>query len=513
MKKTKKKSSNNKKITQPLKYYYKDIVQISSLLNHINKNIKINYENVEELYYIPSYYKVFLLYVYDFKHNQSLDKKLTEQVNTVCEFLGKDIKNTNNMTDINTIYKLNLQKKTLTKFNNLVEDKCPDLLLEFQHDLLNNYETLPQSILKLNIPEEHRFLYNTFISFDNIETIRKCCKYKINVEYTYQSQTTNQKHYFIIYLPIKDKETLFNKSPKMISLLKEVATRLAFFNIYLKTEKKPLFTIYYSNLKKKITINPAESISSHSHNHSDNHSHTPTIRPININTAATDTKTKIIIWRKEELLKSIYHESIHFHNLDIRDPDYEKEFEKVLKSLLNITPQSEVFIREAYTECIANLLNIISYLTFKKQPLKNNASSYKVFIKHLNKEKTYSIEKVVDILRFSRFTRYEDLIKSKTEKSIKSVLNQNTPALSYYIIKSAFLHNIDAFLGFNNKTQLELSFNTTNNTTVNTKQSNFLLFVKNLLLNDKKWIHLINKKMGKQKTKKQTKSMKMTYLS
>jgi len=511
MKKTKKKLSNNKKIIQPLKHYYKDIIGISSLLDHIYTNIKIKYDNVEELYYIPSYYKVFLLYVYDFKHNQSLDKKLTEQVNTVCEFLGKDIKNTNNMNDINTIYKLNLQKKTLTKFNNLVEDKCPDLLLEFQHDLLNNYDTLPQSILKLNIPEEHRFLYNTFISFDNIETIRKCCKYKINIEYTYQFQTENQKHHFIMYVSLKDKETIFNKSPKMISLLKEVATRLAFFNIYLKTEKKPLFTIYYSNLKKKLTINPAESISSHSHNHS----HTPTLRPLNINTAATDTKTKIIIWRKEELLKSIYHESIHFHKLDIHDPDYEKKFERELKTLLNITPQSEVFIREAYTECVANLLNIISYLTFKKQPLKNNTSSYKVFIKHLNKEKTYSIEKVVDILRFSRFTRYEDLIKSKSKSkpSIKSVLNQNTPALSYYIIKSAFLHNIDTFLNFNNKTQLELNFNTTNNTTVKTKQIDFLLFVKNLLLNDKKWIHLINKKMGKQKTKKQTKSMKMTYLS
>lgn len=509
MKKTKKKTSSKHKTIQPLKQYYKDIVYISSLLNHINKNIKIKYDNVEELYYIPSYYKVFLLYVYDLKHNQSLDTKLTGQVNTVCEFLGKDIKNTNNMNDINTIYKLNLQKKTLTKFNNLVEDKCPDLLLEFQHDLLNNYDTLPQSILKLNIPEEHRFLYNTFISFDNIETIRKCCKYKINIEYTYQFQTENQKHHFIMYVSLKDKETIFNKSPKMISLLKEVATRLAFFNIYLKTEKKPLFTIYYSNLKKKLTINPAES--SHSHNHS----HTPTLRPLNINTAATDTKTKIIIWRKEELLKSIYHESIHFHKLDIHDPDYEKKFERELKTLLNITPQSEVFIREAYTECVANLLNIISYLTFKKQPLKNNTSSYKVFIKHLNKEKTYSIEKVVDILRFSRFTRYEDLIKSKSKSkpSIKSVLNQNTPALSYYIIKSAFLHNIDTFLNFNNKTQLELNFNTTNNTTVKTKQIDFLLFVKNLLLNDKKWIHLINKKMGKQKTKKQTKSMKMTYLS
>ena len=229
MKKTKKHTSGKQKTIQPLKHYYKDIVYISSLLNHINKNIKIKYDNVEELYYIPSYYKVFLLYVYDLKHNQSLDTKLTGQVNTVCEFLGNDIKNTNNMTDINTIYKLNLPKKTLTKFNNLVEDKCPKLLHEFQHDLLNEYETLPQSILKLNIPEEHRFLYNTFISFDNIETIRKCCKYKINVEYTYQSQTTNQNHNFIIYLPTKDKEGLFNKSPKMISLLKEIATRLAFF--------------------------------------------------------------------------------------------------------------------------------------------------------------------------------------------------------------------------------------------------------------------------------------------
>ena len=113
MKKTKKQSSS-KKTTQSnslLKQYYKDIVYISSLLNHINKNIKIKYDNVEELYYIPSYYKVFLLYVYDLKHNQVLDIQLTGQVNILCEFIEKDIKAINNMNDINTIYKLNLQKK------------------------------------------------------------------------------------------------------------------------------------------------------------------------------------------------------------------------------------------------------------------------------------------------------------------------------------------------------------------------------------------------------------------
>ena len=37
----------------------------------------------------------------------------------------------------------------------------------------------------------------------------------------------------------------------------------------------------------------------------------------NVNSAVTDTTNSIIIFRKEEILKSILHECIHYHNLKL----------------------------------------------------------------------------------------------------------------------------------------------------------------------------------------------------
>jgi len=481
------------------KPFIKDISRIATTLNTIYKNIHIETESVDEIYYVPSYYKIFLFYVYDLKHKSHTHITIQNEINTLPSYIKSIL---DDVDGFNKIYNLVLSKSQLSKLNILVEDNCSTILNQLQNLLLNDYEILPVSIKKLNIPEEHLFLYNTFISFDNLETIRECCKYKLRVSYKYN----NIKHHYTLYLSKKDKMTLLKKNN---TLLKEIATRIVFFNVFFNTTKTPLFSFYYSNLKKTLTLNTA--------NYSKD-SNLLKIRNKNVNTAATDVSTKIIIWRREELLKSIYHECIHFHKIDIDDIPFENKAASVLQNILNVSDTTEIFIREAYTELIANFLNIITYITIK---LKKQTTILLVN-KYLNKEIKYSIETTAFILKYFKYNTFDDLLKS-TQHTNAIPYNQNTPSLSYYIIKSALLYNIETVLKLNNENALELQFN-------NTCQNEFLNYVIELIMSSttqsNKWKQLVNKELTKlskkyKKTKKQihskskssiTRSLKMTSI-
>ena len=488
---------SSSKTPYQLQPFIKDISQIATTLTTIYKNIHIGTESVNEIYYVPSYYKIFLFYVYDLKHKSHTHITIQNEINALPSYIKSILED---VDGFNKIHNMVLSKSQLSKLNILVEDNCSTILNKLQNLLLNDYETLPISIKKLNIPEEHLFLYNTFISFDNLEIIRECCKYKLRVSYKFN----NIKHYYTLYLSKKDKMTLLKKNN---TLLKEIATRIVFFNVFFNTTKTPLFSFYYSNLKKTLTLNTS--------NYSKD-SDKFKIRNKNVNTAATDVTTKIIIWRREELLKSIYHECVHFHKLDINDITFEKKSASVLQNILNVSDTTEIFIREAYTELIANFLNIITYITIKlkKQP------TILLVNKYLNKEIKYSIETTAFILRYFKYNTFDDLLKSN-ENTKSLPYNQNTPSLSYYIIKSALLYNIEKTLKLNNETVLELQFN-------NARQNEFLNYVIELIMSSttqsNKWKQLVNKELTKlskkyKKTKKQiqsksslTRTLKMTSL-
>ena len=85
----------------------------------------------------------------------------------------------------------------------------------------------------------------------------------------------------------------------------------------------------------------------------------------NVNSAATDTIKNIIIYRDEELLKSILHECFHFHNMEFNFNDYPSHLIKNLLSIKenNLNDKNELRLSEAYCETMANLLNIIFTLT------------------------------------------------------------------------------------------------------------------------------------------------------
>jgi len=212
--------------------------------------------------------------------------------------------------------------------------------------------------------------------------------------------------------------------------------------------------------------------------------------PKEVNSAATDG-TQMAIFRQEELNKSIFHESIHYLNIDFRSYPYNDRIYK----MFNINPENEIRVFEAYTELVAEIMNCIACayeIVFNKdlnqniQNITNIPSTQsnskkqdnnltEISISKINKirkiakvflelEKRFSCFQVAKILVKLGYTRYQDFIisnltdtiqkknKNKTQNKTKTktktknqnqILEQSTYLLSYFFIKSAILNNVE----------------------------------------------------------------------
>jgi hypothetical protein len=150
-----------------------------------------------------------------------------------------------------------------------------------------------------------------------------------------------------------------------------------------------------------------------------------------INTGATDGKY-IIITRKEEALKTIIHELIHFYNLDHRQLD--TELEEQLTTLLKINNKLDSLnIFEAYTETLASFLNILfSHNTNKLNNTNSTLSST------LSKQQI--TEQMLDQICYTLFKLCRVLVSSGCTRlgdpSDQCKLVQTTNVASYFMIKS-----------------------------------------------------------------------------
>jgi hypothetical protein len=121
---------------------------------------------------------------------------------------------------------------------------------------------------------------------------------------------------------------------------------MLFLNLVTKTDKLPKkMILILTDLEKEIDDN----LLAKAH-----------FKTLNINTAVTNGQD-IIIYRKQELLKSIFHELIHFHNLDFRTipSSVSNAFTKFLKDNHYIDENNEYIYFESVTEVLTNLLNNI----------------------------------------------------------------------------------------------------------------------------------------------------------
>ena len=167
---------------------------------------------------------------------------------------------------------------------------------------------------------------------------------------------------------------------------------------------------------------------------------------INCNSAVTTACNKdgeILIYRKEEWMKVLMHETIHLLCLDFSGMDY-YEFKQKIKSLYPINSDFE--LSESYSEFWANTINsfFISYI------LLDDKKNYDSFVKYYSVinyyEKLFALFQCLKILEHMNLT-YEMLYK-RDELSMVSrkLYKENTNVFPYYILKMVLLYHKEDFM-------------------------------------------------------------------
>jgi len=207
-----------------------------------------------------------------------------------------------------------------------------------------------------------------------------------------------------------------------------------------KCSKRLVLFLYFTSLKKQL---PASNIHILNQN--------------NVNTAFTYTcpvDSEIVVFRQEEWLKVLMHESFHNFALDFSDMNIQ-ECTKHILSIFKV--DSEVNLFEAYTECWAEIMNasFCSYYSLKDgSTLDDFLSNWEFFI---NFERTYKFFQMVKTLEFMGLT-YKDLYSTTTHSVAmrEALYREDSNVLAYYIITTILMNNVQGFLAWCDKNNLAL---------------------------------------------------------
>ena len=170
------------------------------------------------------------------------------------------------------------------------------------------------------------------------------------------------------------------------------------------------------------------------------------LEPLNCNSAVTtacNTNGEILVYRREEWLKVLIHETMHILCLDFSGMEYEG-LKKNVSELFPI--ESDFLISETYSEFWANTINnyMLSYI------LMDNVPSLDMFIKFNDLfsyyEKMFSLLQLTKILNHMGLV-YEDLY-SKKELSVekRKLYKEKTNVFVYYILKAILLYHKEDFI-------------------------------------------------------------------
>lgn len=178
-------------------------------------------------------------------------------------------------------------------------------------------------------------------------------------------------------------------------------------------------------------------------------------------TTACREHTEINVFRYEEWFKVLIHESFHCLGLDFSSIDSRAATVEVLK-MYHVN--SAVNLSETYCEVFAELLNVMFILFYSTDTDKD--ADINMLIKRtehlINHERVFSMFQCAKVLHHYNIS-YEELIKGNNNVGEK--FKERTNVLSYYIIKTVLLYNIDDFVKWCDKHNEKggLNFNKTNN--------------------------------------------------
>jgi hypothetical protein len=196
---------------------------------------------------------------------------------------------------------------------------------------------------------------------------------------------------------------------------------MLFLNLIAKTDKLPnKMILILTDLEKEIDDN----LLAEAH-----------FKTLNINTAVTNGQD-IIIYRKQELLKSIFHELIHFHNLDFRTipSSVNTKFTQFLKDNHYIDENNEYIYFESVTEVLTNILNNI----FHSKNITEFKNNYLL-------ETIFSTFQTFKILKICGFTSWDEFIRKRKSTNQPKKFKQDSCVFSYYVLKLYILLNIDYY--------------------------------------------------------------------
>jgi len=142
-----------------------------------------------------------------------------------------------------------------------------------------------------------------------------------------------------------------------------------------------------------------------------------TICPKNINSGYTDfTTNEIFIWREEEFEKVIFHELIHYMELDVRNMAFD---DKDLPIVIN-GPKS-------YYEAFTDLQGILYYL---------------IYVSIITGKSVDSLFQIEYAFIKNQANNLNDIFKLKDWKNKKQSIKQTSPAFTYYILKYLIIKKI-----------------------------------------------------------------------
>lgn len=168
-----------------------------------------------------------------------------------------------------------------------------------------------------------------------------------------------------------------------------------------------------------------------------------TIGPEHVNSGYTYTckeHNEIVIYREEEWLKVLIHESFHAYGLDFSTFNMDQYQERIRK-IFNVNV--EILLYESYCETWARLLNVMMN-HYIDEPNVKFSSFKKQCIKDFQKETVHSMVQACKILKFTGIS-YTILISrdKKLQACSKTLYNEKSNVFCYYIISALLMFYAD----------------------------------------------------------------------
>ena len=344
------------------------------------------------------------------------------------------------------------------KFNNIINDyeKSYEMIKKYNYDELisNEYNDNINNILDNNC-NISKFINTNFYE-KNLISVFISTRILRNIINNLVIKTT--------YIMKNRKIIIFSKNHIKNNLINKIDSILNFFNYLSGKNNFYCIQIYLSDEKKNLNEN------------------IDFLGPDNINSGLTLPKYYIILFRKEELIKVLFHELVHYLDFDMLNNQNELLF---LYKDINLKADI-VNPNEGYTELLALvLLNIWEY-NYKNLKIDN-------FLKiKLNIELYWSFIQITKILKFFKYKSFSKIFEND------NVFNQKTNVLSYFFFKTVLLLNINTIFD-------DLSLN---NIFINRKRINIIKNTSNLK-NLKSYIDIVYQEYDSNKFDK--KNLRMSF--